>query len=244
MVSSTDTSLTKIEVFRSGLTSRSSSTLMPLVRDSASNTILRLASRNCRVTGLVNFALSEGSASVSFATCSLILRCSRWALPFFGFSSKTCLTADSAPSVSRFLSRASAPFSAASWRPSICSISRPSTARLLPGWRPGRVRTRPAQPPAGRQPVRCRPLPAAGSPSVPGCVRGRRDRTGCPARRGWLPPACSGLPRRGLRAISAMPSWWSCWPAHPASKAASSANRMTIRRMKFRWTASIMFPPH
>ena len=108
MVSSTDTSLTKIEVFRSGLTSLSSRILMPLVRDSASNTILRLASRNCRVTGLVNFALSEGSAIASLAACSSICRCNSSALPFFGFSSKTGLRAARAASRSRFLSRVSA----------------------------------------------------------------------------------------------------------------------------------------
>ena len=50
-VSSTEASRTKIVVFRSARTSRSRITLRPVVRDSASNTMRRLASRNCKVTG-------------------------------------------------------------------------------------------------------------------------------------------------------------------------------------------------
>ena len=46
----------------SGLTSRSNTKLMPVLRDSASNTDFRLASRKSSVTGLRSRALSTGSA--------------------------------------------------------------------------------------------------------------------------------------------------------------------------------------
>ena len=58
-VSSTDASRTKIVVFRSARTSRSKMTLRPVVRDSASNTMRMLASRNCSVTG---FFMTDGAA--------------------------------------------------------------------------------------------------------------------------------------------------------------------------------------
>ncbi|NKA86368.1 hypothetical protein GO279_04884 [Ralstonia solanacearum] len=65
-VSSSEAFETKIVVFRSTRTSRSKMTLRPVVRDSASNTMRTLASRNCSDTGL---RMIDAAAFFSSAAC-------------------------------------------------------------------------------------------------------------------------------------------------------------------------------
>ena len=81
--------LINIVALVSGLISLSKIKLMPVARDSASNTTLILASRSSKLTGLSKAGLSLGGASAACGVSESICACKASALACCGFSNNT-----------------------------------------------------------------------------------------------------------------------------------------------------------
>ena len=133
MMSFTVVFCAKIVTLMSGLTSLSSTKLMPAVRDTISSTCFRPASRKSRLTSLSAPAVSTGSVVARAAAPSITLRNSARAPAWLGSSARMARSLASAVRKSLLASSASASLSIRGWLRSAATAAMPALARELTG---------------------------------------------------------------------------------------------------------------